>query len=271
MRKKIFICYIYFSLLVQIFSQSTNQILEFYNAVLSENFDADLARPIQDLYFSYMSEQNIYEILDKRNEIYNEELSWRNNFVFFIKLSLVNSNWISTISVLPPSSSNAEITQKEISYDSYNKLLLDIKPTLQALFSQTDSVAKAQARQSFSIESFAGNWEGEDFIDRIVLLRPGRGFVFFKGGASMPVSINFSGNKLRIVQSVKSNASFFPDIPRSVSLATALTADPIEWVFSPLSENYLEGHKTTLKTVYQDGVAVSTEKTTIPVAWKKVN
>ncbi|MGL4987030.1 MAG: TP0183 family DNA metabolism protein [Treponemataceae bacterium] len=271
MKGKIFACCIYLSFLIQIFAQENLSKLDFYGIVTSGNIEIDLARPIQDLYYSYLNEQNIYELVDKRNEIYDETAIKSSNFIFYIELNLINTHWVSIIYLIAPSNFAELSNQKKTVFDSYNKLLVDIKPSVQAFFSAKTASQRSHARTNLTLESFAGNWNGEDFIDRIVLLRPGRGFIFFKGGASMPVTIMYRNNQLRIIQSGKSNASFYPDIPRSLALTTALTAEPIEWTFTALTENRIEGEKRTLKTVYQDGVAVAVEKVAIPVIWEKVN
>jgi len=60
------------------------------------------------------------------------------------------------------------------------------------------------------------------------------------------VSIGGKTTNLEISQVGKSNASFFPELPREQALACARTASPITWNFSLTSADTLEGVKNTV-------------------------
>ena len=134
---------------------------------------------------------------------------------------------------------------------------------------QSQAVTKAENPTTDSqttgstTEMLSGTWDGEDVIDKIVIMRGGRGFVVFKNGASMNVIIkfdDFDSSKILVIQSAKSNASFFPDLPRQVALREAVNASPIQWTFSLKDNNTLSGTK---KTLLSDGEENAKEGTVV--------
>ena len=108
-----------------------------------------------------------------------------------------------------------------------------------------------------STEFLSGTWYGENNIDKIVIMRGGRGFVIFNNGASMNISVelsNASKKTIKIKQNGRSNASFYPDLPRQVALKVAVNANPIEWNFELLDDNTLKGKKSTLISANEDAI-----------------
>ena len=99
-------------------------------------------------------------------------------------------------------------------------------------------------------------------------MRGGRGFVIFKNGASMNITVEIKssggGQNIIITQNGKANASFFTDLPRELALKEAVNAQPIKWVFQALDDNTLNGIKNTLVL---DGTTAASG--TINVTWKR--
>ena len=117
-----------------------------------------------------------------------------------------------------------------------------------------------------STEFLSGTWNGENGINKIVIMRGGRGFVIFDNGASMNIVIQLEkdGTVIKISQTGKSNASFYPDIPRETALNLAVDAKPIIWELKVADNNTLSGVKTTL---VKDGF--SAKEGTVNVTWKR--
>jgi hypothetical protein len=119
-----------------------------------------------------------------------------------------------------------------------------------------------------STEFLSGTWGGEDNIDKIVIMRGGRGFVIFKNGASMNITVELantgSGQNIIITQNGKANASFFTEIPRELALKEAVNAQPIKWVLEMNDEDTLSGIKNTL--ILSDGTA---QNGSLAVTWKR--
>lgn len=142
-----------------------------------------------------------------------------------------------------------KISESEYEYDSFYKILLESKNVLSLIF-QTEKklshFAPSSNARVQSAEELAGTWKGEEFIDKIVILRGGKGFVIFQNGAAMNISISLQGSTIIVLQTSSPNASFFPDLPRQAALSLAVDAKPIEWKFSVVSNTKLSGTKQTL-------------------------
>lgn len=143
-------------------------------------------------------------------------------------------------------------------YDSYYKMLTgardSIDELLQPLKQNTESTSlknsenfsDSEAVSKINIENLSGNWTGEPYADKIVILRGGRGFIIFKNGATMNIQVSISDSNIKIKQVGKSNASFFPEFSRETALKAAVSAPPAEWIFKMDGESTLRGTKNTL-------------------------
>ena len=125
--------------------------------------------------------------------------------------------------------------------------------------------------QLTSTESLSGTWTGEENINKIVILRGGRGFVIFKNGASMNVTVTLSEENpsdIIILQNGRANASFYPELPRNMALKAALDASPIRWILKLTDSNTLTGNKETLLPETDgDSYKIGLLK----VKWEKIN
>lgn len=201
-----------------------------------------------------------------------------------------NGNW--TCSLNAVNLLSGVHIKKQDTYSSYYKVLLDAKSFVQQVIYQAaglegsspsipsapSSASSASSSSSPPValnktpsgtkgqspEVLSGTWSGEDYIDKIVILRGGRGFVIYKNGASMNISVVIAGDAVEITQVGKSNASFFPELPRDVALKVATDAPAIKWNLTLLDSNLLEGKKTTL--ALQDGTATESQ---VAVSWKR--
>ena len=131
----------------------------------------------------------------------------------------------------------------------------------------------SQFQSSGITENISGTWQGEEFIDKIVILKGGRGFIILKNGASMNVSINQAVNEegqtlFLVKQTSHSNASYFPEIPRAKALEEAVKASPIVYTLVLKNECTLEGIKSTLIESPSGNEIIPGN---ISVAWKKTN
>ena len=68
-----------------------------------------------------------------------------------------------------------------------------------------------------TLDTLAGTWTGDTLIDKIVILRGGKGFVIFKNGASMNIVISINGSSVTVIQKGRSNASFYPELSRELA------------------------------------------------------
>ena len=253
-----------------------------YYGIIADEVDDNMSKMTSDLYYSQLCEINSYTVSDKRTSIKMTEVPSTSSFADN-KLSLYavitkkenSSKWISTISLYDNTRKATYSEAKE--YDSYYKILMEPKASLQetisslmsgnstAQGSQSEGSASKGTAKIQSTEILSGTWGGEDSIDKIVIMRGGRGFVIFKNGASMNITVEIKSNSdIVITQSGKANASFFTELPRELALKEAVNAEPIKWILSMDDNDTLSGTKSTL--ILSDGTAKSG---TLNVTWKR--
>lgn len=258
-----------------------------YLGIISTSLDQNMAKMTGDLYFTQLNEISDITVIDKRAASFLEikpeasSLSATNiSFYTEIKKSETAESWTATFYVINPNTN--EIHSKSKDYDSFYKILMEsknnLKSTIEKLLNNTpseneDSTFNSKIASKVNItstENLSGTWSGEEFIDKIVILRGGRGFVIFNNGASMNITIKLEASNdnqnIIITQNGRSNASFYPDLPRSVALNAALEADPIEWRLTFTDDNTLIGQKKTI-IVKNDNYDYETVK----VKWNRIN
>ena len=242
-----------------------------------------------DLYYTQLTEINNFSITDKRT---NPSLSERpdsdsfsdQNLSFFTHITkdISSDKWITTYFVVDKAH-NEEHSKKKI-YDSFYKILMEPKDVLRETIKQliendsNTSAITASVQQEMkpsssvitSTEELSGTWGGEENINKIVIMRGGRGFVIFNNGASMNITIELSGTEgnkqVLIKQKGNSNASFYPDLKRTAALTAAVSAAPIKWTLSLTDTNTLKGLKDTL---LPDGD--SYKEGSVNVTWTRIN
>lgn len=275
-----FVITVFFCLTVPVYSQSKFTID--YFGIVAAGVDDNMSKMTSDLYYTQLCELNTYIVNDRRNGIKMDKVpsssdfsDGRLSFYAVITKKENSSKWISTINLYDSSRKSTLSEAKE--YDSFYKILMEpkstLKETITALLSGTVQISDSSTmpKTGTSIQStefLSGNWGGEDSIDKIVIMRGGRGFVIFKNGASMNITVEIKqeggAQKIIISQYGKANASFFPELPRETALKAAVNADPVKWIFSAEDDDTLTGTKYTL--INKDGEAVSG---TISVKWKR--
>ena len=204
-----------------------------YFGIVANGVDDNMSKMTSDLYYTQLCEINSYTVQDKRNGIRMSASPATDEFEDG-KISLYaviskkdnSSKWISTITIYD--SSKKTIVSEAKEYDSFYKILMEPKSTLQEtitslLAGNGNTVAASQGGTKAgsaiqSTEFLSGTWGGEDTIDKIVIMRGGRGFVIFKNGSSMNITVEIKGSaqsqNIVITQNGKANASFFPELPR---------------------------------------------------------
>ena len=248
--------------------------VEFY-ATVSSSANTGMITMTTDLFFNQLQSLDGYTVIDKRDIRYSEENAPTASIAFYAEIQENDEGaWVCTLNAIKADE------QKNVSetktYASYYKILLDAKSSLENVLTNITGAAQQRgpalssdtaAPPSGGIDRIAGTWAGEQNIDRVVILRGGKGFVIFKNGASMNISVSISGTSVTIKQTGRSNASFFPDLPREVALKNATQAAPIEWALTLTDSSTLTGSKTTL--VSDESSPTGTALGTLPVEWKK--
>ena len=269
-----------------LFSQSYS--IDYYGIVSTE-IDANMSKMTSDLYYTQLSEINNFSVSDKRiapslSERPDAESFSGSSLSFFTLINKDDNSdkWITTYYVVDKAR-NEEHSKKKI-YDSFYKILMEPKDVLKDTIKQliendtstttiTASVQEQEASKSSSItstEELSGTWGGEENINKIVIMRGGRGFVIFNNGASMNITVELSGSgsnkQVLIKQKGNSNASFYPDLKRTAALTAAVSAAPIKWTLSLTDTNTLKGIKDTL---LPDGDGY--KEGSVNVIWTRLN
>lgn len=259
-----------------------------YYGVVSQETDANMSKMISNLYNTQLSEITDFSSTDMRttpsletrpdiSELSSSSLS----FYVVIAKEAKSDSWSATYFIIDKAK-NEEHSKKK-TYDSFYKILKETKDVLkdtihQLIESDASSIEmpvvlddnhSSVSDSIISTEELSGTWKGEDSINKIVILRGGRGFVIFNNGVSMNISVELSGNDNKnviITQKGRANASFFPELNRTAALNAAVSADPIKWIFSFIDSNTLSGIKETL---LPEGD--SYKKGNVKVNWSRIN
>ena len=248
-----------------------------------------MSKMTSDLYYTQLSEINNFTVSDKRT---SPSLSERpdssefsdGNLAFFtlITKDSKSDKWITTYYVVDKIK-NEEHSKKK-TYDSFYKLLMEPKDVLKdtikqliendtsstAIQSSVTETSNLKSTAIVSTEELSGTWGGEDNINKIVIMRGGRGFVIFNNGASMNITVELSGSgsakKVVVTQKGNSNASFYPELKRTAALSAAVSAKPIKWTLSLTDNNTLKGTKDTLLPDGDDF-----KEGSVSVVWTRLN
>lgn len=258
--------------------------IDFY-ATVSTSTDAGMIKMSTDILYTQLQTMDGYTVIDRRNENYNPA-NKSQNISFYTEIQEESSgSWTCTLNAFKGEA--AFSSTKE--YDSYYKILMDAKASLENFMlnlsgnivipgqesSETvsreneDGPARPNVRKHNPImDTIAGTWEGEELTDKILILRGGRGFIIFKNGATMNISVSVEGSDVTIKQKGKPNASFYPSLPRQDALKNAASASPIEWNFK-LEGKTLTGIKKTLVSDKKSSTGVS--EGNVNATWTKVH
>ena len=244
--------------------------VEFYS-LSSTVTDSSKIQMTEDLFFTQLLSLHQYKIVDKRPTGYlgTPANASQDTMVFYGELQENGSRWTCTLHLEQPHlNKKAQVTG---TYDSYFKLLSEAKSSISQLFANleapTTSYKQKDSAGAPTFDSLSGTWIGEASINKIVLLRGGRWFVIFNNGASMNISVEIQGHTIICTQTAKSNASFFPELPREVALVAAMNAQPITWTMTLSNNGTMTGTKRSLLAVVDSGTAVGAEMGTTEVTW----
>ena len=262
-----------------------------YYGVVSASSDTNMLKMAQDVFFTQLKSIDGISVDDKRPDISKASAVLpqfapsHTKVAFYAEITDKKGEagqtvWNCRFNAVTQADGITHSTTEN--YESYYKILVGAKSAIEKVLSDLKAPApefisanKANIAADFNtgvdIESLAGTWSGEPFADKIIILRGGRGFVIFKNGATMNIKISVkkatvSGKttSLEISQVGKSNASFFPELPREQALACAATASPITWNFALTSADTLEGVKHTVISTNS-----GTEQGTVNSSWTR--
>lgn len=242
----------------------------FYYGAVSNSSDAGIIGMTEELFYTQLMQLDKYSVVDRRDTRYTEDAIKQADgaAVFYAEIMENDGAWECTLHALNPSRQKHALFNKK--YDTYYKILTEAKTSLASVLRDMEEPARqsgeAAAPAQVSLNALAGNWSGDSAINKVVLLRGGKGFVIFKNGASMNIDVIIQKNAVTITQTSKPNASFYPDLPREIALVAAQTAPPIEWVFTMTDSNTLTGVQKTVRVSNSSASPVE-----VAAVWKRAN
>ncbi len=253
--------------------------VEFYS-LASTIEDTGKIHMTEDLLYTQLlslQQYRKYRIVDRRPASYTgtTDNPDHDTIAFHGELHQQDGAWVCTLSLEQPHRNRR--VQVSGTYDSYFKILSEAKSSISRLFSDLSGPSTAAASSqpaagpagAPTYDNLSGTWVGESSINKIVLLRGGRGFVIFNNGASMNIKVEIQGSTIICTQTAKPNASFFPELPREVALVAAVDAKPITWTMTLSSSTTMTGTKRSLQVVMEAGTAVGAEMGTTEVTWTR--
>lgn len=119
-----------------------------------------------------------------------------------------------------------------------------------------------------SLDSLTGSWNGETGIEKIMILRGGRGAAVFSSGFSLMINMSIQNGELIVVQKGKSSPLQFIDLPDPVAEKAAEQAPPLQWRFRISGDGkILAGEKDSVQITHDGQTILSMEPKTEKVAW----
>ena len=271
-----------------------------------ENVGADdsTATVVSDLLFSFMREMREYSldyISSTRAEAEADGTAAAqeaaHDFVLYGRLSAGNEGITLELSLKARGAKDTRFVSRV--YENQNKLMLGTRLLVRELFDSSPApaaqdvprlasaaplepspVGQAESEESAfdfdaislndvaSVDALAGSWNGERGIEKIMILRGGRGAAVFSSGFSLMLSLSIEDGELVVVQRGSSSPLQFVDLPDPVAEKAAEQAPPIEWHFRISDDgNILAGLKSSVQVTHDGRNILSMTEKTEQVAW----
>jgi len=273
-----------------VYAQSLPSVAVF--SLFSNDLKDNISMTVDDLVYSFIRELRTYRIVDMRSDSPPLDFGVPDgtDYAFFgtmtsqpdgIKLELVLKGGPFGVTRL--------ISRV---YENSNRILLESRILVRDLFDQSirlpdpDEPVFVRNRQEkpivtdtstleekalvsvTNIDSLAGSWRGEDGIEKIMLLRGGRGVAVLSSGVSLSLEVIVSNGDLIVRQKGSSNPRQFDNLPDPVAKQAVNVAPPLEWRFLiSKDQKTLSGTKKTV-IIKNDGKNIlKMENDERPVSW----
>ncbi len=270
-------------------SQSLPSVAVF--SLQSRDLSENITVSVNDLVYSFIRELRTYRIVDMRSDSLPLDMGVPDgtDYVFFGSISS-QPDGIKLELVLKGGPLNVTRLISRV-YENSNRILLESRMLVRDLFDQSvrlpdpddpvhaRSTPEQEKREErppeennlvsvTSIDSLAGSWEGEPGIEKIMLLRGGRGVAVLSSGVSISLEVIVSNGDLVVRQKGNANPRQFDDLPDPVARQAANIAPPLEWRFLiSKDQNTLSGTKKTV-VIKNDGENILTmENAEHQVSW----
>lgn len=247
----------------------------------SKNITEQTTATISNAIFSFVKELKKYDIVDMRSTPVTEtDAQQRFDYVFAGKITGLE-NGIQLELMLKNSSDKITRRISKI-YQSVNLILLDSRVLVSDIFDKSvnlsvtynpedsDSKENSEVEEVKNIDILSGSWQGEEGLERVELMRGGRGVALLSSGITILLQIRIHEGYLTINQSGKPMPRQFINLPDEIAKKAAEMGKTPSWKFLVSADNkILVGEKTDIEIIYHGNTLVSVNEVIKKVRWIK--
>ena len=247
----------------------------------SKNVTEQTAVTISNAIFSFVKELKKYDIVDMRSTPVTEtDAQQRFDYVFAGKITGLE-NGIQLELMLKNSSDKITRRISKI-YQSVNLILLDSRVLVSDIFDKSvnlsaiynledsDSRNDSDVEEVKNIDILSGSWHGEEGLERVELMRGGRGIALLSSGITILLQVRVHEGYLTVNQSGKPMPRQFINLPDEIAKKAAEMGKTPSWKFLVSADNkILVGEKIDIEIVYHGNTLVSVNEVIKKVRWIK--
>ena len=237
------------------------------------------AQTVDNLVFSFIKELKTYTIFDLRKEPVPADFPADTaiDYIFFGVLEEVPEGLKLELILKGRKDQFTRIISKV--YGSINKILLDSRllvfnlfdfsvPLEQIASTAPQSEPVAEFGYVETVDSLAGSWKGEPGLDRVMILRGGRGMAVFSSGVSVSLELKIDNGYLLVTQKGSLQPRQFLNLPDAIAQQAVQQTNPPQWRFlvSP-DKKILSGTKVDAQSQYNETAIISVKYGTATVEW----
>ena len=237
------------------------------------------AQTVDNLVFSFIKELKAYAIFDLRNQSVPADFPNDSaiDYIFFGALEDVPEGIKLELILKGRKDQVTRIISKV--YDNINKILLDSRLLVFNLFDFSvpleqlaRSLPQTEQNTEFgyieTVDSLAGSWKGEPGLDRVMILRGGRGMAVFSSGVSVSLDLKIDNGYLLVTQKGSLQPRQFLNLPDEIARQAVQKTNPPQWRFlvSP-DKKILSGTKVDAQIQYNETAIISVKYDTATVEW----
>ena len=237
------------------------------------------AQTVDNLVFSFIKELKAYAIFDLRNQSVPADFPNDSaiDYIFFGALEDVPEGIKLELILKGRKDQVTRIISKV--YDNINKILLDSRLLVFNLFDFSvpleqlaRSLPQTEQNTEFgyieTVDSLAGSWKGEPGLDRVMILRGGRGMAVFSSGVSVSLDLKIDNGYLLVPQKGNLQPRQFLNLPDEIARQAVQKTNPPQWRFLVSSDKkILSGTKVDAQIQYNETAIISIEYDTATVEW----
>lgn len=271
------ILYLFFSSLPLI---TANPRVAVYH-IKSSQINVQTVQTIDNLVFSFIKELKNYTVLDLRNQPVPDQFppDFDADYVFFTSIQEVPDG-IQFELVLKGKEDHLTRLISKV-YGNVNKILLDSRLLVLNLFDfsialeQLNTVEPETAPDiefGFveTVDALAGSWKGESGIERVMILRGGRGMAVFSSGVSISLECKIEDGYLLITQKGSLQPRQFLNLPDEIARQAITKIQPPQWRFLISSDRkILSGKKFDAHILHSNNTITDIRYEIADVQWQR--